>query len=180
MYKWTFANRGKEQISKAKQILVKELISYCPVRRINQVVPLSFLHHHTHHPFKLITVFCLKLLSMLQVRGWRGLRVGVIYYSNNPATQSIVQCKTWIPNGQSPFVSPNLHSPVVFFWTLPTANSSGRTSASPSVFFRTVFTLEASHIENYSLGTNGEAGIFSVLWLNYSLRSSIQGPVGLL
>lgn len=52
--------------------------------------------------------------------------------------------------------------------------------ATLALFFRTVFKLEASHIENYSLGTNGEAGIFSFLWLNYSLRSSIQGPVGLL
>lgn len=58
------------------------------------------------------------------------------------------------------------------------------TSCSPllyfCVFLRTVSELEASHIENYSLGTNGEGGIFSFLWLNYSLHSSIHGPAGLL
>lgn len=179
MYKLNISKgqKGKFQ-KKEKQILVKDLISYCLMISINEVVPLSFWHHPTHHPFKLITLFCLKLLSMLQVRGWRGLRVGVIYYYNNPATQSIVQCKTWIPNGQRPFVSPHIHSSVVFFCPPPTPAAAP--PAPLSVFFRTVFKLEVSHIENYSLGTNGEAGIFSFLWLNYSLRSSIQGPVGLL
>lgn len=38
--------------------------------------------------------------------------------------------------------------------------------------------LLASHIQNYSLGTNGE-GIFSFLWLNYSLLSSILWTSGL-
>lgn len=58
------------------------------------------------------------------------------------------------------------------------------TSCSPllsfCVFLLTVSELEASHVENYSSGTNGEGGIFSFLWLNYSLHSSIHGPAGLL
>lgn len=127
------------------------------------------------------------MLRMLQVRRWRGSRVGVIYYSNNPPWQSIVQRKTCILNLSPPFVAILITPPFFLnFLCVPVfcLKYLQYLTAAPSccslcVFHWTVSKLKASFIKNYSLGTNEEEGIFSLLQLNNSLLSSIPGPVGL-
>ncbi|MEQ2281553.1 hypothetical protein AMECASPLE_031646 [Ameca splendens] len=73
-----------------------------------------------------------------------------------------------------------LLSILLFVFVYSTENTSNFSCSTSDfllllVFLQTVPELEASHIENYLLGTNGEGGIFSLLRLNYSLHSSSQG-----